>query len=156
MPDNEKITSPEQLNDYIHVTAPGAWLILSSILIFLTGFLFWVLMGRLEVSFSSYMYTEDGSSLAFISPDNASRLKKGMTVRIANSGLSGNVEQVDESTTPYRKVVELVGESNALMMGLNDGDKLMKVAMHIQGAPERVSRAVYVVDTVRPLSFLLK
>ena len=156
MPETEKITSPEQLNDYIHVTTPGAWLILSSILIFLAGFLFWIFTGQLEVSFSSYIYTDGEASLAFISPDNASKLKKGMAVRIADSGIRGTVEQVASVTTPYREILELVGETNALMMGINDSDKLIRVAMRIKDAPEKVSRAVYVVDTVKPVSFVLR
>lgn len=156
MSDSEKITSPEQLNDYIHVTTPGAWLILSSVLIFLTGFLFWILTGRLEVSFSSYIYTEGESSLAFISPNNASRLKSGMAVRIADSGIRGTVERVAAVTTPYKEILDHIGETNALMMGIHEGDKLIQVAMTIKDAPEKVSRAVYVVDTVKPISFLLK
>ena len=156
MPDFERITSPEQLNDYIHVTTPGAWLILSAVLIFLAGFLFWILTGRLEVSFSSYIYTEGETSVAFLSLDNASRLKSGMAVRIVDSGIRGTVEKVAAVTTPYREILEHIGETNALMMGIHEGDKLVQVAINIKNAPENVSRAVYVVDRVSPVSFLLK
>ena len=58
MPNAERITSPEQLNEYIRVTSPGAWIILSSVLVFLAGFFIWIFTGQLEVSFSSYIYTE--------------------------------------------------------------------------------------------------
>lgn len=156
MSSSEKITSPEQLNDYIHVTSPGVWLILSSVLIFLTGFVFWILTGQLEVSFSSYIYTEGESSLAFILPSNASRLKRGMTVRIANTGISGTVAQIADVATPYNKIVEHIGGTNALMMGIDEDDKLIQVTMTIKNAPEKVSRAVYVLNTVKPVSFLLK
>lgn len=158
MPDSEreKITSPEQLNDYIHVTSPGVWLILSSVLIFLTGFVFWILTGRLEVSFSSYIYNNGEVSLAFVSPNNALRLKKGTAVRIIDSGIRGTVEEITSVTTPYREIIEHIGEANALMMGIHEGDKLIQVAMNIKNAPENISRALYVVDMVRPVSFLLK
>lgn len=158
MPDSEKgkIISPEQLNDYIHVTSPGVWLILSSVLIFLTGFVFWILTGRLEVSFSSYIYNNGEVSLAFVSPNNALRLKKGTAVRIIDSGIRGTVEEIAAVTTPYREIIEHIGEANALMMGIHEGDKLIQVAMNIKNAPENISRALYVVDMVRPVSFLLK
>ncbi len=108
------------------------------------------------MSFSSYIYTEGRTSLAFIPPDNASRLKEGMTVRIPDSELHGTVAQVAGTTTPYSRIIELIGETNALNMGIHDGDKLIQVAVNIQNAPEKVSHAVYVVDTVKPVSFLLK
>ncbi len=49
MPDNGKITSPEQLNSYIRVTSPGAWIVLASVLVFLIGFFVWIFFGELKV-----------------------------------------------------------------------------------------------------------
>lgn len=156
MPGIQRITSPEQLNDYIHVTNTGIWIILASILVFLLGFVCWIFAGTLEVSFASYLCNDGATSLAFITPDNASKLKQGMTVRIPDTRINGTVAKVDTSATPYSEIINLVGETNADLMGIHQGDKLMKVNVNILDAPEKVSRAVYVVDTVRPLSFLLK
>ena len=47
---NIGIKSPEQLDNYIHVTSPGAWLVLSSILIVLAGFAFWIFTGEIETA----------------------------------------------------------------------------------------------------------
>ena len=49
MPDNAKITSPEQLNSYIRVTTPGAWIVLASVLVFLAGFFVWIFFGELKI-----------------------------------------------------------------------------------------------------------
>jgi hypothetical protein len=46
--ESERIKSPEQLDNYIHVTSPGAWLILSSIIIVISGFVFWIFTGEIE------------------------------------------------------------------------------------------------------------
>lgn len=51
MPNNSidiKVKSPEQLDNYIHVTSPGSWLVLSSIIILLAGFTFWIFTGEIE------------------------------------------------------------------------------------------------------------
>ncbi|MBQ7666244.1 MAG: hypothetical protein IJS42_05970 [Synergistaceae bacterium] len=50
MPDNEHdvLKSPEQLDNYIHVTSYGVWLVLSSIMILLLGFTFWIFTGEIE------------------------------------------------------------------------------------------------------------
>lgn len=44
----ERIKSPEQLDNYIRVTSPGVWLVLSAIIIVLAGFTFWILTGEIE------------------------------------------------------------------------------------------------------------
>ena len=49
MPDNGKLTSPEQLNSYIRVTSPGAWIVLASVLVFLAGLFVWIFYGELKV-----------------------------------------------------------------------------------------------------------
>ena len=48
MPNNHKFTSPEQLNSYIRVTSPGAWIILASVLMFQIGFFIWIFFGELQ------------------------------------------------------------------------------------------------------------
>ena len=52
MPTNDqsgKISSPEQLNSYIRVTSPGAWIVLASVLVFLAGFFVWIFFGELKI-----------------------------------------------------------------------------------------------------------
>ena len=44
-----RVSSPEQLNDYIRVSTPAVWLVLAAIVLFLTGVIVWGCLGRLEV-----------------------------------------------------------------------------------------------------------
>ena len=46
----ERVTSPEQLNDYIKVTTPSVWLILAATLILIVGTLIWAMFGRIQVN----------------------------------------------------------------------------------------------------------
>lgn len=46
----EKISSPEQLNDYIRVSNPGVWMILFCIIILLIGMCVWGVFGRFETT----------------------------------------------------------------------------------------------------------
>ncbi len=129
---------------------------MSAILIFLVGFSYWILAGRLEVTLSSYVYIDGDVALAFVTPDKAYELKKGMTVRVADLGIRGTVEQVASEITPYREILERIGETNALIMGINAEDKLVQVVINIKNAPEKVMRVVYILGTIKPISFLLK
>ena len=46
----DRVSSPEQLNDYIRVTSPGVWLFLIALLLLLAGFIIWAAFGRLDVA----------------------------------------------------------------------------------------------------------
>ena len=46
----DRISSPEQLHDYIKVSSPGAWLVLVAIIIFLVGALVWAVNGSITIN----------------------------------------------------------------------------------------------------------
>ena len=52
----KRISSPEQLDDYIRVTTPSVWIVLIALVVLLAGMLAWSALGRVEV------HNEDGST----------------------------------------------------------------------------------------------
>ena len=46
----DRVSSPEQLNDYIRVTTPSVWLIMFAAVILIIGTLVWGVFGRIEVN----------------------------------------------------------------------------------------------------------
>ncbi len=44
----DRVSSPEQLNDYIRVTTPSVWLVLLALVILLAGMLVWSVFGTVE------------------------------------------------------------------------------------------------------------
>ena len=54
----ERVSSPEQLNDYIRVTTPSVWIVLVALVVLLAGILAWSIFGRVEV------HNDDGSTTA--------------------------------------------------------------------------------------------
>jgi len=72
----KRIQSPEQLNDYLRVTNPAVWALLTSVVIFLAGMLVWC----------SFTYI---GSFA----DGTATVEKGvMTIRFEDDNLAKNVE----------------------------------------------------------------
>ena len=51
----DRVSSPEQLNDYIRVTTPSVWLVLIAVIVLLLGILGWSVFGTVE------NHGEDGS-----------------------------------------------------------------------------------------------
>lgn len=52
----ERVSSPEELNDYIRVTTPSIWLVLAATVLLLLGMLAWSIFGTVEV------HNEDGTT----------------------------------------------------------------------------------------------
>ncbi len=44
----ERVSSPEELNDYIRVTSPSVWLVLAAIIVLLAGMLVWSVLGTVD------------------------------------------------------------------------------------------------------------
>ena len=52
----ERVSGPEELNDYIRVTTPSVWIVLAALLALLAGMLVWSIFGTVEV------HSGDGST----------------------------------------------------------------------------------------------
>lgn len=46
----ERVSSPEQLDDYIRVTTPSVWIVLAATVIILAGMLAWSVFGTVNVT----------------------------------------------------------------------------------------------------------
>ena len=46
----ERISAPEQLNDYIKVTKPSVWVVLIATILLIAGALVWAIFGKIEVN----------------------------------------------------------------------------------------------------------
>ena len=46
----DRVSSPEQLNDYIRVTTPSVWLVLLAVVVLLVGILAWSIFGKVEAT----------------------------------------------------------------------------------------------------------
>ncbi|MBR0397429.1 MAG: hypothetical protein IJI10_04080 [Eubacterium sp.] len=82
----ERITSPEQLQDYMRVTNPGVWLILAVVIVLLTGLIVCSAVGRLETTCAAQAVVKDGM-MQLVAADPAhpdAVLKEGMEVRVGS------------------------------------------------------------------------
>ena len=57
----QRVSSPEELNDYIRVTTPSVWIVLLALVLLLVGILAWCIFGRVAI------HQDDGST-AWIHP----------------------------------------------------------------------------------------
>ena len=82
----DKITSPESLGDYLHVTNPSVWMILAAVILLLVGVLIW----SSTADIVSYAYgtaqVEDGNMrISFDNAQLARTVQSGMSVVVGET-----------------------------------------------------------------------
>ncbi len=93
----ERISSPENLNDYLKVTKPGVWIALVSVIVLLAGFLVWAHFTYIGSFVSGKAEVRDGHAvIIFDDGDKAVNVMTGMNVNVA--GRSGVITGVGFDT----------------------------------------------------------
>ncbi len=82
----ERIRSPEQLNDYMHVTNPTVWVVLAAVIILLAGVLIWGSMASLDSFASGSAQVKNGAMIVIFDDDQlAANVKTGMSVTVGDT-----------------------------------------------------------------------
>ena len=124
----DRISSPEQLNDYLHVTSPRIWAILTAVIVFMAGVFVWSCTGTLETKSPASMIVKDHVAEIVVKDDSV--LEKGMLIREASQEFY--IASVEEDE--YGRKIGIAEVS------LPDGKYDTEV----------------VTDTTRPVEFLIK
>ncbi len=146
----ERVTSPEQLNDYIRVSNPGVWMILAAVVILLAGVCVWGFFGRLDTKKQASGVCENGKLTCYIKSDDISDVKEDTLVSVA--GKEYTVKSV--SSSPVR----LDGEKDSYLIYLGGFSETDWVYVATVDSPD-LADGEYSVDVitkrVSPISFVL-
>lgn len=145
----DKVSSPEQMNDYIRVTSPGVWLVLAAVIALLAGLLIWSVAGRLETTVAAAAVAGPEGMVLYIPEEEMDTIPSDAVVRVDGQELTlGQAEArpvtVDDSFDAYVLHIS----------GLTPGQWVYPVAVDAD-LDEGVYEAKIVVDSVSPISFLL-
>lgn len=80
----DRISSPDQLQDYMRVTNPGVWMVLAAVIVLLAGIFVATVFGRLESTYTARAKIQDGKAVLLIDGEAADEVDEGMTLRIKN------------------------------------------------------------------------
>ncbi len=96
----ERISSPEQLTDYLRVTNPGIWVLLAAVITLLGGLFAWSMTGCLETLADGVAVVEDGQAQIMVIDSGRGEIRSGMTVRVGGDEYSiATVESDDYGRT---------------------------------------------------------
>lgn len=138
-----RVSSPEQLNDYIKVSSPGIWGVLIAVVILLLGVCVWGVLGRLETTVPAVVISQEGEIICCYDTDVEDQIEVGMFVRVNHEKLrieyvSSSLERLPEDMT----IADHEAGQSVYTAGL-DGE-----------LPDGVYEAEIVVESITPVSFL--
>ena len=90
----ERISSPDQLTDYLCVTNPRIWVILVAVILLLAGVFAWSMVGTLETKAEVKVVVSD--HIAQIVPLSSETLADGMPLRVSGQDYRIAFAQTDE------------------------------------------------------------
>ena len=131
----ERISSPEQLQDYMRVTSPGVWMVLLAVVVLLAGLIVSSALATLESRIPTRAEVAgDGLTLEMALPlSQKDRVAPGMTVRVADREARVTLEYTQS-------------DGIRVVAALEDGDEPL---------PEGTYDAEIITEIIRPISFLI-
>lgn len=130
-----KITTPEELHDYIHVTGPSLWILLTMIILLLVAMIILASILTMENTMDvkvevSYVDAEEPPVLvSTLQDDRKSLVKIGMKVRVA--GEEGTVRTIVEDQEEVVVMIEPDRPDTKLKEGSYDAEILLESASPI-------------------------
>lgn len=147
----EKVSSPEQLNDYIRVSNPGVWIALAAVIVLLIGVCVWGIFGKIETTVGSAAVVKDGSMTLYIKEEHLGEITEGMIVRVREQEyLITSVE-----TIPYT-IPEGFDEYMLHLSGMHVGEWVFSVTAMDTDLADGVYEAEIVIESIAPMSFILE
>ena len=142
----EKIENPEQLNDYLRVTSPGVWLVLSTIIVLLVGVCLWGIFGRIDVTIPAAVVSQNGESVCMVPVAALDRVIQTREVRV-----DGKEYMLTPSTLSPEVVSESMDVYIMLAGKLSLGDIVYPVPLS-EPLAEGIYTGTLVTETLSPAS----
>lgn len=147
----ERVSSPEQLTDYIRVTSPSVWIILAAVAVLLTAVLVWSVFGVLTDTLQVNALVRGGGAVCYVNEDIAERLSPGMPVRVGESeGAIGKIAALPLSAAELGRALP----DDYTFSQLNAGEWSYEVTIDASGLPDGLYKAQITLESIRPISFL--
>lgn len=146
----EKISSPEQMNDYIRVSNPSVWIILAAVIVLLAGVFVWGLFGCLDSAFQTGGVCKDGSLTVYVSEENFAKISEKAVISVdgaelALSDIPSSPVRLDDNADPY--LLHLTGASA--------GEWVYVLKVDAAGMKDGIISVSVITERVRPLDFVL-
>lgn len=145
----KRISSPEELDNYLVVTKPTVWIVLAAVIVFLIGVIVWGVMGRLETSLNIAVVSGEGQVLCYVPAETLEQAKEQGRVNIGGTDYAIKDIGLSEKlvTSEMSIDIRIAGQ-------LAEGTFVVPLAVEAS-LPDGIYKGQIVVESVRPISFIL-
>lgn len=145
----KKISSPEQINDYIKTSNLSIWIIFSAVIILLIGALTWAVFGELEIAVSSVTVCDDGKANCYISENDIEKITDNAYARI--EGNDYVLDNISKLPVPASDVISSYG----LHIGNFESGEWVYTAELESTIEDEIYRTDIILESVSPISLLM-
>lgn len=144
----DKVSSPEQLNDYIRVSPLSVWIILAVIIVFLVGVCIWGIFSRLDTVIKAAGECNNGVFTCYVKETDISDVQIGMEITVGEElGMVTDIETVP---------IEVTGDMDSYLLylgGFSKGEWVYAIRAQVP-AEDGIYEAQITVESVAPMSFV--
>lgn len=142
----DKISSPDQINDYIRVSNPGIWMVLLAVILILAGICVWGIFGHLDTKVEAVGVSEAGNVICYVQEKDIQDVKAGIPVYI--NGKEYTVQSVSDFP------IELTDEQ-LIAAGNFESDRKVYTARIETDLENGIYKVEFITDRILPMSFVL-
>lgn len=147
----ERVSSPEQLNDYIRVTNPSVWIALTSVVFLLIGICVWGVFGKLDTVLAVGAITEGNQTVCYVKESDIEHISPGMKVLVEGeecsiAQIALQPVQTDENFPEYLAHLGEIAEGEWVYAVVLDGTT---------GADGGIYDAQIIIESIAPMSFVI-
>lgn len=147
----DRVTGPEQLDDYIRVAGPSLWVALGAVGVLLAAAFVWGMFSALPATIPASGVVKDGEATIYLPVEQAAKVREGMPVKAGDvAGMVKSVAKMPLSGAEVRAALQ--SDYLAEMLHLTDWN--IPVTADVPGLPDGVVPVAVTVESVRPLDFL--
>ena len=146
----DRVSSPEQLNEYIKVSNPAVWMVISSVIILLIGICVWGIFGRLNTVIKTGGICQGGVAYCYVKESDAAKLKPTSTIKVKDQDKEYNITSISKNPVEANENMDYY---ILHMANINNGDWVYELSFN---APLKndVYEMSITVDSVSPISFI--
>ena len=149
----DRVTSPDQMNDYIRVSNPQVWIILFAIIVLLVGVCVWGIFGSLDTKTETGGVCKDGRLVCYISENDHAKLTKEALISVNDeeypvTAVAGNPIRMSESE-------EGADDYFLHLSGLETSNWVYEISADADDLEDGIYRASVVLERVKPMDFVL-
>lgn len=144
----DRVSSPEQLNDYVRISNPGVWMLLAAVIVLLTGVCVWGIFGALTTTVNAAAVCSNNTLTLYIKEPDIDSVKAGMDVNV--NGISCKLSEISGTPVPVDGLDEYLVHKGGFQAG-----EWVYTATADADIPDGVYPADIVVESVSPMFFVV-